>query len=479
MARVLVVDDEVIITMQLKERISSMGHKVVGIASNGEEAIAKARSTKPDIILMDIVMPGKTNGIAAAKVINKELDIPVIFITSHADDKTIREVKKVNPYGYILKPFNDLELKATIELALFRKSDVSDRKRAEDALRQMSADHKVIIDHAPAMIWYKDTKNNFVRVNPAGARAFGMAIEEIEGKNTYDLFPDCAEKYCDDDREVLSSGKPRLGIIEPMTTASGENLWVQSDKIPLKNEDGNITGILVFAVDITERKRAEDALALASRKLTLLSSITRHDIINQLAALNGYLALSQDILGDPVKLAEFITKEQNIASTIEAQIRFTKDYQDVGIKAPVWQNVHDSVAAAKERLPLRGIAVDTDSSTFEVYADPLLVRVFYNLIDNALRYGGEQMTMIRISQRKSNRGLVIVCEDDGVGIPSGKKEAIFNRGYFKHTGFGLYLSREILSITDITITENGVPGKGARFEIHVPAGMWRKKGANQ
>jgi signal transduction histidine kinase len=140
--------------------------------------------------------------------------------------------------------------------------------------------------------------------------------------------------------------------------------------------------------------------------------------------------------------------------------------------------VHDSVAAAKEHLPLRGIAVDNGSSTFEVYADPLLVRVFYNLIDNALMYGSEQMTTIRISQRKSNRGLVIVCEDDGVGIPADKKEAIFNRGYFKHTGFGLYLSREILSITGITIIENGTPGKGARFEITVPKGAWRMAGVD-
>ncbi|MDO9325784.1 MAG: response regulator [Methanoregula sp.] len=123
MARVLVVDDEAIITMQIEERITSMGHKVVGMASSGEDAIAKARATKPDIVLMDIVMPGKTNGIAAAKVIHKELGIPVIFITSYADDKTIAEVKQVNPYGYIVKPFNDLELKATVELALFRKKN--------------------------------------------------------------------------------------------------------------------------------------------------------------------------------------------------------------------------------------------------------------------------------------------------------------------------------------------------------------------
>jgi DNA-binding NarL/FixJ family response regulator/DNA-binding PadR family transcriptional regulator len=121
MARVLVVDDEAIITMQLEEKISSMGHKVVGMASSGEDAIAKAHATKPDIVLMDIVMPGKTNGIAAAKAIHEDLDIPVVFISSYADDKIITEVKNVNPYGYIVKPFNELELKATVELALFRK----------------------------------------------------------------------------------------------------------------------------------------------------------------------------------------------------------------------------------------------------------------------------------------------------------------------------------------------------------------------
>jgi DNA-binding NarL/FixJ family response regulator/DNA-binding PadR family transcriptional regulator len=130
MARVLVVDDEAIITMQLEERISAMGHKVVGMASSGEDAIEKARAAKPDIILMDIVMPGKINGIAAAKVIDKELGIPVVFITSYADDKIIEEVKKVNPYGYIVKPFNELELKATVELALFRKkSEGSEPKK--------------------------------------------------------------------------------------------------------------------------------------------------------------------------------------------------------------------------------------------------------------------------------------------------------------------------------------------------------------
>ena len=133
MAKVLVVDDEAIITLQLEERLTRFGYKVVGMAASGEDAITKARALKPDIVLMDIVMPGTINGIAAAKVVHEELDIPVIFITSYADDKIIEEAKKVHPYGYIVKPFNELELKAAMELAIYRKltenHELAKRKR--------------------------------------------------------------------------------------------------------------------------------------------------------------------------------------------------------------------------------------------------------------------------------------------------------------------------------------------------------------
>lgn len=122
MSKILIVDDEAIITMQLEERLSMLGYKIAGMAASGEEAIDKARKIKPDIVLMDIVMPGKINGIEAAKAIHHELGIPIVFVTAYADDAIIEKAKCVNPYGYIVKPFNELELKAAIELALFRKS---------------------------------------------------------------------------------------------------------------------------------------------------------------------------------------------------------------------------------------------------------------------------------------------------------------------------------------------------------------------
>ena len=124
-------------------------------------------------------------------------------------------------------------------------------------------------------------------------------------------------------------------------------------------------------------------------------------------------------------------------------------------------------------LPMRSVHIELDPADPEVCADPLFEKVFFNLIDNALCYGGDQMKTIRVVSQESDQRLTIVCENDGVGITDEDKKRIFTRGFGKNTGFGLFLSREILSITGITITENGVPGKGTRFEITVPNGTWR------
>ncbi len=145
MSKILVVDDEAIITMQLEERLSAMGYIVAGMAASGEEAVDKSRRLRPDLVLMDIVMPGKMNGIEAAKIVTKELDIPVVFVTSYADDAIIEKAKSVRPYGYIVKPFNELEIKAAIEVALFRKAT----EREEQALIK-TAQEKTSPDYKPA-----------------------------------------------------------------------------------------------------------------------------------------------------------------------------------------------------------------------------------------------------------------------------------------------------------------------------------------
>ena len=183
--------------------------------------------------------------------------------------------------------------------------------------------------------------------------------------------------------------------------------------------------------------------------------------------------MSQTALHRPETVRDFITRAQHAADTINEQITFTGDYQHLGITDPVWQNVTVSVHKAEAVLPMRNVNVETDLAHLEIFVDPLFEKVFYNLIDNSLRYGGDRMTTIRISAQESDASLSIIFEDNGAGIPVDDKKHLFSRGFGKNTGLGLFLSREILSITGMTIMENGVPGRGVRFEITVPKGGYR------
>lgn len=223
-----------------------------------------------------------------------------------------------------------------------------------------------------------------------------------------------------------------------------------------------------------ELRSSEEALRLTNKKINLLSNITRHDIRNQLTALKIYLELSRMTPQDPEKMVEYITKEEQIALAIEHQLEFTRQYESLGVNTPVFQDLTTCIGEARAGLNLDGIAVHvTGIPDVEIYADPLLKKVFFNLFDNSLRHGGPGMNTIAISVARESGRLTITFEDNGIGIETGKKELIFDRGFGQNTGLGLFLIREILDITRITIIENGTPGHGARFVITVPAGAYR------
>jgi signal transduction histidine kinase len=157
-------------------------------------------------------------------------------------------------------------------------------------------------------------------------------------------------------------------------------------------------------------------------------------------------------------------------------IQFTKEYEEIGFHAPKWQDCHTILDTVSKQAALGKVEVKNDLCVgAEVFADPLIIKVFYNLMDNAVRYGGK-ITTIRFSAEGRGDEKIFVCEDDGDGVPAGEKKKIFERGFGKNTGMGLFLAREILDITGITITETGEPGKGARFEMKVPKGAWRVMG---
>ncbi len=222
----------------------------------------------------------------------------------------------------------------------------------------------------------------------------------------------------------------------------------------------------------SELHSSQQAFETANKKLNILSSITRHDIFNQLTVLLGYLDLAREKISDP-GVIKCIDKSENAAHTIGRQIAFTQDYQDIGVRAPQWENLTRCIDAIRSLTPLNNITLTVNFGSLEVYGDPMLEKVFANLVDNSLRHG-EHVSRIRFSYQESgDKELLIVYEDNGAGVSDADKERIFQKGFGKHTGFGLFLSREILGITGLSMREVGRPGTGARFEIVVPEGKFR------
>jgi signal transduction histidine kinase len=224
-------------------------------------------------------------------------------------------------------------------------------------------------------------------------------------------------------------------------------------------------------LDVTERKRAEKVLKEANKKLHLLNTVTRHDVLNQLTALSSLLQLAQKRY-DNQEANKLLARAGDSVDTIERQIAFMSDYQDIDIHTPRWQNPGDILARVIPAIPLETIHMEYDLGNIEIYADPLLEKVFLNLVDNAVRHGGGITRMAFYAQTDDDE-LVLYCSDDGRGIAAEEKERIFNLGYGKHTGFGLYLAREILSITGISLDEIGKAGQGALFRIRVPRESFR------
>jgi signal transduction histidine kinase len=222
----------------------------------------------------------------------------------------------------------------------------------------------------------------------------------------------------------------------------------------------------------TRLEASQDAYETANKKLNLLSSITRHDIKNQIVGLMGFIELTKEKITDPT-LLHYLERQETAALNINRQIEFTKNYEDIGVRAPQWQDVGVHLNALRSLVPPGEITISVAVEGLEVFADPLLEKVFENLIDNSRRHG-ERVKHISFSTLQYGLDyLAIVYEDDGVGVHESDKERIFEKGFGKNTGLGLFLSREILSITGLAIKEKGVYGRGVRFEILVPKGKYR------
>lgn len=224
--------------------------------------------------------------------------------------------------------------------------------------------------------------------------------------------------------------------------------------------------------ELKTRRHVEDALRAANHKLSLMTSITRHDILNRVMITNFYSEELLNALSDPTRIDQ-VKKIQKASEEIQALIKFTAYYQDLGVTDPCWQDLQKIIESRYIQGLLHSVPISSSLDDLQVYADGMMEKVIYNLVENSFRHG-VHLTMIRLSCHQEKEEMVIWYEDDGGGISADEKEKIFEKGFGRNTGLGLFLIREILAITEISITERGESGVGVRFEIRVPAGKWRK-----
>ena len=261
MHKIMVVEDEAVIAIRLQERLTAMGYHVVGISYSGEEAMKQARRLRPDLVLMDIMIPGEMDGIAVAKWVKAELDIPVIFLTAFSEDKIIERAKQAKPYGYIVKPFQDRELKASVEIALYKKE-------TEKALKEREENFRTLAENANDGILIAVEESEYVYANQRAAEITGYGVFELLKTTIQDIVhPDDFEKIEETYRHIFAGKKfQRLfettivrkdGNEVPIEITSARSIWY-----------GHPAAILIFR-DITERVKAKNALQEAHHKLEL------------------------------------------------------------------------------------------------------------------------------------------------------------------------------------------------------------------
>jgi len=464
MPAVLYVDDEPELLTLCRLFLEKDGRHRVETAASAAEGLEKLRTGHFDVVISDYLMP-ESDGVDFLREVRAEFgDIPFILFTGRGREEVVIEAMNLGVSFYLQKGsdpasrFTELDRKIRAAIAKTGAEGTSPARTGElDQFFTLALD----------LLCIADTDGYFRRLNPAWEMVLGWRIDELEGKRFLDLVhPDdlaATMKAMED----LRTGKKIVNFINRFRSKDGVYRWIEWRSFPYGEK-------LIYAAarDITERKQVEQALQLANRKLNLMAEITRHDIRNKLTVLGGYLSLLKEY--PPKSQASmYVEKLMETTLIIAQHIEFTRLYQNLGVIPPSWQNVQTVFLRACTHVDLQNIQIRSDLENVEIFADPLLERVFYNQVDNTLRYGGPKKTYISLGAHGTSEGLIITIEDDGVGIPPQDKEKIFRRGFGKNTGLGLFLAREILSITGISLSERGEYLKGARFELFVPKGTYR------
>lgn len=252
-ARVLIADDEAIIARHVHNYLIQLGYEVIGIVSSAEEAVEAALRLRPDLLLMDIELPGPIDGIEAVRRIRNQIDVPVVYLTAYSDDTTIQRAESTGPFGYIIKPFQARELRITIEMALRIHS-------LTRALERSEARYRAIVEDQSELICRFLPDGTLTFVNEAFCRYFGQSRSELLGSSYWERFQADEQERLMAEYATLTAAQPVLRCEQSSARATGDIKWQLWTVRGIFTEQGRLREIQAVGRDVTEQKLAEQAL---------------------------------------------------------------------------------------------------------------------------------------------------------------------------------------------------------------------------
>ena len=484
MKRLMVVDDEAVITTQLEDRLQSMKYYVVGTASSAEESVSMARELCPDLILMDIVMKGKLDGIEAAEIIKNEMDVPIIFLTGYTSDNYIKRAKQVMPFGYIVKPFREEDVRANIEIALYRKDLERKQKQAEERIRRLF----LAIEHNPHIIVIMDIDGNFEFINNKFSQTTYYTSNEIIGKGISLLQSDKeTSEVFKEMRDEIASGEEWRGVL-CLRKKDGALCLKYTIAQPVKNISGDIIFSVLILQKVAEREKRRDEL-LQLEKMNSVRTIVAgiaHEFNNILAVVHGNAEVLEDGFENEKELKKGLHNIKKASDegagivrdmiTIAQSDKDTSEHLFFDLKQLIIQATEAVMPGWKNIAHFSEMKYKIDRNGMKripgVFCNPTELReVFVNIINNALDAmpdGGR----ISFSTWSNEDTVFVEISDTGMGMSEEVKNRIFDPFFTtsrpERTGLGMGVAYSIITRHGGKIGVESEEGKGTTLTLSLP-----------
>jgi PAS domain S-box-containing protein len=475
--RIVLVEDENIVAMEIKDLLQGLGYVVCAEASSGEEAIRKAAETNPDLVLMDIRLKGNVDGIEAAQRIRTRFEIPVVYLTAYTDEVTLQRAKLTEPFGYLVKPFEERELHTVIEMALYKH-------RMESRLKERERWLATVLRSIGDAVIATDDKGLVTFMNPVAEALTGYKGGDSLGREAADVFRIVDEQsrlpkespigMILDEGHAVVSRKTALLVIGLETEVS-----IEYSAAPIQDDQGNVAGVVLVFRDVTERRQMEMALIHSERLAAMghLSAALFHEINNPLQSISGSIELVSKYSLDEKQQAKYLQIAQREIKRLNRfshqMLSFSRPPTVVRRAVLISDIVRHVLAVAGKQLQHGGIEVSVflpDDLPPVFASHDQIVQVVLNLIINAIEamHGGGRLNI----EARLVDGLVeVAVADSGPGLSPDVLPKVFQPFYTTKeggTGLGLSVSHNIIQQHGGTMLAENAPGGGAVFTIVLP-----------